>query len=86
MASPDQLFKEKLLLYHVLFLTYDIILFYFTSTTFEQLNLISSKSLQYSTQLMSMIFFYVFLTAEFEYEIRFSPTCLDFTAHKVTIF
>ena len=35
---------------------------------------------------MSMILFYVYIRAESESDIRFSPTRLDFDAHEVTIF
>ena len=34
----------------------------------------------------SMIIFYVFLAAESEFDIRFSPSRLDFAEHEVTIF
>ena len=35
---------------------------------------------------MSMIIFYVFLAAEWNSDIRFAPTRLDFAAYEVTIF
>ena len=40
----------------------------------------------WNTQLMSMIIFYVFLTAESEFDICFSPPRLDFAVHEVEIF
>ena len=35
---------------------------------------------------MSMIIFYVFLAAESEFDIRFSPSRLDFAVQEVEIF
>ena len=40
----------------------------------------------WNTQLMSMIIFYVFLAAESEFNIRFSPSRLDFSVQEVEIF
>ena len=34
---------------------------------------------------MSMILFYVYIRAESESDIRFSPTRLDFAAHEFTL-
>ena len=38
-----------------------------------------------NTQLMSMVFFYIFMADESESGMHFSPTSLDFAAHEVNI-